>query len=94
MARTTVVARQCGPFVRGGIGMDGMIGCVMILHRRPVTGMRDGMIPAVAGFRSIGGHPQSMLAERHGDRTVALHRQPQRNEHGKNGSPAVHMFSQ
>ncbi len=70
--------------------MAGMIGRVMAMRSRPVNGMSDGMI----GIPNMGrGRGHAVLTERHRHRCVALQREPQRDQHRQDGSPAVHMLS-
>jgi hypothetical protein len=96
MTGAAVVAGQAARLAHyGGLRTDGISGwgrnslSIAASHMRMTVMMMTGVI-GIPGMRR-GRH--AVLTERHRHGCVALQREPQRDQHGQNRSPAVHRLS-
>ena len=97
MTGAAVVASQAACFAHYGglrtVGISGLGSITLSIGGSPIR-MTVMMMTGMIGIPRMGrGRCHSVLTERHCHRCVALQREPQRDQHRQDGSPAVHKLS-
>lgn len=97
MTCAAVVASQAARLAHCGdlrsVGITG-VGSTTLSIAASYIRMNVMMMLGMIGMPRMGRrHCHAVLAERHRNRSVALQREPQRDQHRQNGSPAIHILS-